>query len=189
LKNLVVFFSIVLLGWLFLVLWDSPTDFFFRDKKSRVEDLPTADSYMLKTATSKFDAEGHLSYQLYADTGYYFTRDDRFELHSPKLLVARKTALGSAPWELVSEQASSMQHGKRILLEGAVHAWQDSPNGKNEIFTRDLTYFPDQNIAKTGEAVKLLHPTSITKGTGMVANFTTETYRLTADVEGTYRAR
>ena len=71
-------------------------------------------------------------------------------------------------------------------LNGDVHAWQQTTAGANEIFTSDITFKPQQNLAATPSPVKLVYPQGITTATGMEADFDAETYRLLADVESRY---
>lgn len=187
-KNIVVVLIMASLGWTFFFLWDSPAEFFFRNKKTKVESLPTADSYMNNTETVKYDEDGYPVYRLAAKTGYYYTKEDSFELLAPTL-TAQESPLSAEPWRLSANTARSSAKGNHIILDGKIHAWQNKGGRTTEFFTDTLRFFPDDNIAKTQAQVKLVHHTSVTTGTGMIANFTTEVYRLLADVEGTYNAR
>lgn len=184
-KNLIVILVMAALGWTFFFLWDSPTEFFFRNKKTKIESLPTADSYMNGTKTVKYDEDGYPVYQLAAKTGYYYTTKDSFELVEP-ILTAQESPLSAEPWKLSADTARSSVKGSHIILEGNIHARQQKGGRANEFFTDNLRFFPEDNLAKTKAKVKLVHHTSIMTGTGMIANFTTEVYRLLADVEGTY---
>ncbi|MFA5632130.1 MAG: LPS export ABC transporter periplasmic protein LptC [Porticoccaceae bacterium] len=187
-KTLLLVVAAVAFTWVSLVLWRSPPEFFFLDKKTRSEDLPTADSYMRNTRTLKFAEDGSRAYILAAETGLYYEEDDRFELTTPHL-TARRSPLGNEPWQVTAESARSTRQGSQILLNGDIHAWQDTPAGRNEMFTRDVLFTPRDNIATTASPVKLVHPQSVTTGTGMEADFDAETYRLLADVRSLYHAR
>jgi len=187
-KTLLLLIAAAAFTWLSLVLWRSPPEFFFLDKKTRSEDLPAADSYMRNTRTLKFAEDGSQAYVLEGETGLYYEADDRFELASPRL-TARRSPLGTEPWQVTAENARSTRQGTKILLNGEIHAWQDTPAGRNEIFTRDVLFSPRDNIATTPFPVKLVHPQSVTTGTGMEADFDAETYRLLADVRSLYRVR
>lgn len=187
-KNLLLILAAVAFTWISLVLWKSPPEFFFLDKKSRSEALPTADSYMKNTETIKYDASGTPAYFLIASAGLYYTADDRFELEAPRL-TARKSPLGTEPWLMTSETARSTRQGEQVVLNGDVHARQETPDGANEIFTRDIAFTPRHNQAATSASVKLVYPQGITTATGLEADFDAETYRLLADVESRYHGR
>src|SRR5690554_6143556 len=103
-KNIVMLFALIGISAVFLVFWDSPPEFFFGGGKTRIEALPTADSYMRNLVTSKFDRNGDETYTLRAETGLYYNEDDRFELGAPQL-VSRRDAADSAPWQLEAHNA------------------------------------------------------------------------------------
>jgi len=187
-KNLLFFLSLIAVTWVSLLLWDSPPELFFKSKKTQLESLPTADSYMHNTNTLKFDEDGNQAYLLTADTGLYYSSDNRFELQNPNLR-ARTPPTGSEPWQLTAEVARSSSGGELIVLTGNVYAWQKTAAGLNEFFTTDISYTPEKNTAETAAPVKLSSPQGITTGTGMEADFSTETYRLLANVESTYHGQ
>jgi len=187
-KNLLFFLSLVAVAWVSVLLWDSPPELLFKSKKTRLESLPTADSYMHNTTTIKFDESGRQTYLLTATTGLYFSGDDRFQLEAPKL-TARKSQTGAEPWQLTADVARSTSQGELVLLEGNVYAWQQTPRGLNEFFTTDISYAPGKNFAETQAPVKMSHPQGITTGIGMEADFNTDTYRLLANVESKYHGQ
>ncbi|MCK9503240.1 MAG: LPS export ABC transporter periplasmic protein LptC [Porticoccaceae bacterium] len=187
-KNLLFFLSLIAVTWVSVLLWDSPPEFFFKSKKTKLESLPSADSYMHNTSTIKFDEDGNRGYLLTATTGLYYSRDNRFELQSPNL-IARKSPTGLEPWQMTAEAARSTSGGELILLIGNVYAWQTTATGLNELFTSDISYTPENNTAETASPVKLSSPQGITTGTGMEANFSTEIYRLLANVESKYHGQ
>lgn len=184
-RNLFLIVAICALTIVAVLFWDAPPELFFLDNETRVEAMPTADSYMRNTRTRKYDDKGGLAYVLTAETGLYYSTDDRFQLEQPRL-VARDAAADGNPWHLTAKAARSAERGDTINLTGDVHAWQAVPEGRNEFFTDDILFLPGDNTARTESRVKLVHPEGTTTGTGMKADFTAETYRLLADVRGYY---
>jgi len=187
-KNLTFILATIAVTWLAMKFWDAPADLFFRDKKTRVASLPTADSYMTNTTTVKYDLDGNPAYLLTAATGLYYAEDDHFELEAPRL-TARKATSGTQPWLLTAAIARSSNLGQQVVLSGDVHARQQTPAGENAFFTAEISYSPADNSARTTAPVKLVYPGGITTGTGMKADFSREIYHLLADVEGRYHAR
>ncbi len=186
-KNLLLIFAICAVAWLAVGLWKAPVEEFFMDNKTRVEALPTADSYMQNTQTSKFDETGNLAYVLVADSALYFSGDDRLELSAPRLTAKRGTA-NAAPWLLTADSATTSRLGDNVLLSGAVHAWQVLKTGRNEFFTDDIRFAPSDNIATTDAGVKMINPEGTTTGKGMKADFNRETYQVLANVRSRYHA-
>lgn len=186
-KNLLLIFVICAAAWLAVGLWKAPVEDYFIDNKSRVEALPTADSYMQNTTTHKFDEVGDLAYVLIADSALYYSRDDRLELSTPQL-TAKRGAADTAPWRLTANTATTSRVGDNVLLSGAVHAWQVLKTGRNEFFTDDIRFAPSDNVATTEAGVKMINPEGTTTGKGMKADFNRDTYQILADVRSRYHA-
>jgi lipopolysaccharide export system protein LptC len=182
-KNILMTLLILTVASVFVVFWDSPPEIFVREKRTRVEQIPTADSYMRQTLTAKYDKDGERAYTLKASTGLYFSKGDRFELEEP-LLVAYRDNGSNPPWRLRADEAHTEKRGGEVVLTGDVYAWQEQPRGINEMRTSRLLFLPETNIARTDRKVALESPGSVTTGTGMEANFDTEVYRLLSNVRG-----
>lgn len=187
-KNLLLLVSILTIGAILVLLWDSPPEIFFSRKKTSVQDLPPADSYMRNTVTQKYNVNGYEAYTLNSSSGLYYRQADRFELEKPHL-VSRSPTGHSTPWQLDAKNARSTKGGQQITLRGDVHAWQSTTEGNNDIRTSQLTFFPDNNTARTKAKVTLSYPGGNTTGIGLKADFTTEIYQLLSQVKGTHYAR
>ncbi len=186
-KNLLMLAVILALSALFLIFWDSPPDM-FGTRKTRVEILPTADSYMRDTVTSRYNAAGIEAYVLEAGTGLYYTAEDRFEVDNPRLL-ARQEQEGNPPWHLTANRAHTLEGGQQLVLSGDVLAWQDTPSGRNTFTTGELLFFPDDNRAETDDRVAMEYPGGSTNGIGMRADFRSRVYHILNEVQGTHHAR
>ena len=187
-KNLLLLVATALALWLGASFWDAPVELFFMDGDRRVTTIPTADSYMTGTRTTKFGEDGSTAYVLAADTGLYYSGDDRFELQAPRL-ISSHGAESRPPWQLTAEIARSTRRGEQVILSGEVHAWQTTAGGRNEFFTDDIRFTPGDNTATTKARVKMVNPDGVTTGTGMKADFEREIYQLLADVRGYYNVR
>ncbi len=118
-----------------MVFWETPAELFFLDRKTRVETIPTADSYMQSVSTKKYGSHGRVAYILTAETGLYYSGDDRFELKSPQLL-ARQSSPEINPWRLTANIARSSKRGEEILLSGNVYAFQGREEWQERILYR-----------------------------------------------------
>lgn len=183
-KNLLFVLSLLALAWLGTIFWDSPAELFFPSGKTRVQSLPTADSYMKNILTTQYDNNGTRAYRLDAKGGLYYLEDDRFELDTPHLVAQKRDT--ATPWQLTAKSASTGKSGAELILRGDVRAWQTTERGRSEFFTDHLAFTPSENRATTTAAVEFVHPEGATRGIGMDANFTTEVYHLLAAVEGKY---
>ena len=187
-RNLLILLLLAVTTWLSMILWDSPPDFFLRDDRSKQAALPRADSYMKNPVTTRFGEDGRRAYLLTGKAGVYFKAGDRFQLEEPELRF-EPAKQGGPPWRLTADNARSEEQGSRILLSGAVHAWQNGSDGRSEIFTNDIDFDPQTNTAETAADVRLVHPRGVTTATGMVADFDQRTYRLNQNVESTLYGR
>lgn len=186
-KNLLMLIAVLAVSALFLIFWDSPPEM-FGTRKTRIEALPTADSYMRDSITSHFNAEGVEAYTLRADMGLYYNGDDRFELENP-FLLARQEDADVSPWHVTAREAHTEKGGQRVVLSGDVQAWQDIKGGQNTFTTGILHFLPDDNRAETDDQVTLAYPGGQTTGIGMRADFTARTYQILKQVQGTHHAR
>lgn len=188
-KNAVMLTLLIAVAAIFVVFWESPPAFFFGSKSTRIEALPLADSYMRNTVTSKFNLEGVETYTLKAQTGLYYNSADRFELEEPLLVSRGDRPDASPPWQLEARQAHTSQGGQLVTLTGDVYAWQNAKTGKNEFMTAELIFSPAENSAESHHKVTLKYPGGSSTGLGLKANFTTETYQLLSQVQGSHYGR
>lgn len=187
-KNLVMLVALIALSAVFLLFWDSPPEFFFGAGKTRVEALPTADSYMHNPVTTKYNSEGVETYTLGARTGLYYNREDRFAVEAPQL-TARRDTRDDTPWQLSAREAHTLDGGQQVVLSGDVHAWNDSPRGKSTFDTDELRFNPGDNTAETDHKVTIHYPGGYSTGVGLRADFSTETYQLLHQVQGRHHGR
>lgn len=186
-KNLLMLVAVLAVSALFLIFWDSPPEM-FGARNARIEALPTADSYMRNTVTSRFNAEGIEAYTLTADTGLYYSTGDRFEVENP-VLLARHERDEAPPWHVTARSAHTVEGDQRVVLSGDVQAWQDTRNGKNTFTTDVLHFVPEDNRAETDQRVTLAYPGGQTTGIGMRADFNARTYQILNQVQGIHHAR
>lgn len=187
-KNLLMLFALISVAAVFVLLWESPPEFFLRDGTTRTGTLPPADSYMRDTVTTKYNREGHRIYALSAQTGLYYSSEDRFELASPQL-VAQRDQADDSPWQLRASRAHTTQGGHSVVLSGKVYAWQQVKEGRNELLTESLHFDPDTNRAETDQRVIINYPGGTSEGVGMRADFNAEVYELLSQVRGTHYGR
>lgn len=186
-KNLLMLIAVLAVSALFLIFWDSSPEM-FGARKTRIEALPAADSYMRDTTTSHFNADGVEAYILQAETGLYYNAEDRFELENP-VLLARHEREETPPWHVTAREAHTEDSGQRVVLSGDVQAWQDSETGQNTFTTGILHFLPDDNRAETDDRVTLAYPGGQTTGIGMRADFNARIYQILNQVQGTHHAR
>lgn len=187
-KNLSVAIAATAIALAFVLFWEQLPGLFGDRKQRRDAQLPTADSYMQVTQTRKFDNQGRLSYHLTADHSEYFEARDQVVMARPRLL-ANGDHPGAAPWHLKAVTGVFHNAERRVELRDNVIVWRDGPQGKDELRTSKLLYFPDARRVQTDQPVKLVSATSITDGVGLDGDLDRRTYHLLSRVRSVHRPR
>lgn len=171
----------------FLLFWDRIPGLLGSRDRPGAPQLPTADSYMNDTLTRRFDQDGRLAYRLTAERSSYFESLDQVVLAAPRLLA--ETAAGDGPWHLKANTGVLHNAERRVELHDQVVVWRDGPQGKNELRTSKLLYYPDSDRLRTDQAIVLRSPSSTTEGVGLDADLEQRTYRLLSQVRSVHQPR
>lgn len=170
-----------------LLFWDQVPELFGGRDQARVPQLPTADSYMTATLTRKFDRQGRLAYRLTATQSAYFEGRGEALLTAPRLWAEPDQQDG--PWHLKANSGVLHNADRRVELRDEVVVWRDAPQGKSELNTSKLDYYPDAARAQTDQPVTLRSESSITKAVGLEADLEQRTYRLLSQVHSVHQPR
>lgn len=171
----------------FLLFWDQiPGLLGSRDRRGAPQ-LPTADSYMNDTLTRSFDQQGQLAYRLTAERSSYFESRDQVILAAPRLRA--ESATGDGPWHLKANTGVLHNAERRVELHDQVVVWRDGPQGKSELRTSKLLYYPDSGRLRTDQAIVLRSPSSTTEAVGLDADLERQTYRLLSRVRSVHQPR
>lgn len=171
----------------FVIFWDSPPDVFINSDQAPPPSLPRATSYMINSKTSSFNEQGANAFILETEQGQFFEHQNKFVMDKP-IVKANHGVPGAQAWQLTANSGVIFDRGKRIELNGSVHAWQYVSSGLTELRTPRLTYFPNQNLANTDHKVSIKTPGSRIRGVGMRADFERQTLQLLSKVKSTHNA-
>jgi lipopolysaccharide export system protein LptC len=169
----------------FLLLWDQIPRLLSRGDRPGAPALPTADSYMNDTLTRGFDEDGRLAYRLTAERSSYFESRDQVVLAAPRLLA--ETGDGDGPWHLKANTGVLHNAERHVELHDQVVVWRDEPQGKNELRTSKLLYYPDSGRLWTDQAIVLRSPSSTTEAVGLDADLEQQIYRLLSQVRSVHQ--
>ncbi|MFZ5653454.1 MAG: LPS export ABC transporter periplasmic protein LptC [Pseudomonadota bacterium] len=168
-----------------LLFWDQVPDLFGGRDQAGAPQLPAADSYMNATLTRKFDRQGRLAYRLTATQSAYFEVRDQAVLTAPRLWAEPDQQDG--PWHLKANAGVLHNADRRVELRDEVMVWRDTPQGKSELSTSKLDYYPDTARAQTDQPVTLRSGSSITNAVGLDADLERQTYRLLSRVHSVHQ--
>ncbi len=129
----------------------------------------------------RFDETGRMQHTLTARQMRHFPDDDSAELDMPKLRYMGKLA----PTHISSDRATLTKDGKEAILRDNVHVLREASPGKAEmtLSTSVLHVYPDDEIARTDQPVRLTQGLSVATGVGMVADRIKEEYVLESRVK------
>ncbi len=185
-KNLLL--GIVATGALlaFLLFWEQIPGLIANRDRPGAPELPTADSYMNDTLTRKFDENGRLAYRLTTAESAYFDPRKAAVLTTPRLLAMSDPSTGE-PWHLKADTGVLHNAERRVELRDQVVVWRNGPQGKNELRTSKLVYYPDSGRLQTDQPLTLRSPTSNTEAIGLEADLNQQVYRLLSKVRSVHR--
>jgi len=197
-KNTLTAITIALALGIFVVFWDSPPEAFLGRTSPPEAALSQANSYMINSETRKFNEQGQQTYILNTTQGQFFKRQNKFVMDNPKIRAdsdspEADTSINGGtpkqePWHLSANTGVVYNQGDRIVMIGDVYAWQEAPEGKTQLKTTELTYYPDKDMAESDHKVYISAPGNRANGIGMKANFEQRTFQLLAQVKSNYDA-
>jgi lipopolysaccharide export system protein LptC len=165
------------------------------ERTTRVEDKPTSgklrhdpDVIIDNFTLQRYDENGAVQHTLTAKQMRHFPDNDSAELDEPKLLYQGKLA----PTHISAERATLGRDGKEAILRDNVKVLREATAGRAEmtLSTSLLHVYPEDEIARTDQPVRLTQGKSVATGVGMVADRIKEQYVLESRVKATIeRAR
>ncbi len=195
---------IALLALLAVILIFSPTSDLldFNDKKESKEKLFPS-SYLIKTKTTQYNANGDITHILTADKVSYFdTNSGNLENYAlldfpiftffGKADEATTNSITSkdTPWKASSDHGRSTHNHEQFLLTGNVTLEQINPDSKKYtvITSEELLIIPKQRYAETKKPVTIKNESGVTTSIGLKISLDTETIELLSNVRSRYEA-
>ncbi|MDY0057879.1 MAG: LPS export ABC transporter periplasmic protein LptC [Methyloversatilis sp.] len=160
------------------------------ERATRVDDRPSSgksrhdpDVIVDNFTVRRFDPSGQVQHTLTAQQLRHYPDDDTTELDKPLLLYRGK----QSPTRISAERALLTKDGKEAILRDNVRVLREASPGNPEMTleTSVLNVYPDDEIARTDQPVKLTQGKSVAHGVGMVADRVKQTYILESRVKAT----
>lgn len=152
-----------------------------RSGKARHDPDFIVDNFNVK----RFGPEGNLQHTLFATRMQHFPDDDTTLVSSPRVTFHREP-----PTILSADSARISANGKEVLLSGNVR-WQHAGLGTPDtvMSTASLLVLPDDEVARSRDAVTITKGQSIITGNGLAIDNKTSTVKLYGPVRGTIHRR
>lgn len=171
----------------FLLLWDSPPESFLRPDSSKVENLPSADSYMSNIKSTVFSEDGTKKYSLEATEIAIFSGLSELKLSQP-LLIAYQTGNQQTHFKVRSETGTLYKNSQIFEFDGNVNANWTSLDGKTALIAGNLSYSMKKDSASATNGIQLITPKSKLSGDSLSANFASKIVTIKSRVRGVYDA-
>ncbi|AOF80678.1 LPS export ABC transporter periplasmic protein LptC [Methyloversatilis sp. RAC08] len=165
------------------------------ERTTRIEDKPSSgslrhdpDVIIDNFTLYRYDETGAIQHTLTARQMRHYPDDDSAELDHPTLRYEGKLA----PTHISSERALLTKDGKEAILRDNVRVLREASPGRAEmtLATSLLYVYPEEEIARTDQPVRMTQGKSVATGVGMVADRIKENYVLESRVKATIeRAR
>ena len=137
-----------------------------------------------KLLATRMDESGRVRDTLHAARMVHYPDDDSTELERPRFM-----SFGyGAPLSITSKRGEVSSNGGNIYFRGEVRATRAPYAGNSELIvtTEYLHMLPDDNIARTDQAVTIQDANMTIDAVGMELNHETRILKLNAAVRGVY---
>jgi lipopolysaccharide export system protein LptC len=143
------------------------------------------DAYMENVIATIFNKQGTPSMKIETPKMVHYADNDTTNISKPRITVYRQTP---EPWYINSNFAKATQGIEQILFwdDVIIHHAHDINNPTTTMTTTSLTVFPNQQLAKTNEAITVSQPDSTLHAVGMFANMNDGTVKLLSQTRGEY---
>jgi len=149
------------------------------------------DLYIEKFSAVSFDSDGRVLQSLAAARAQHYPDDDSVDLTAPSFTL---TDPGKPRLAVTADAGTVSGDRETVTLRGNVHATRDAPAAKgprdgesagSATFTTDLLRItPKLARAETDRPVTIEEPRGIIRGTGMIFDNNTHTFKLKSAVRG-----
>jgi LPS export ABC transporter protein LptC len=170
----------------FLLLWESPPESFSRPDSSKIEELPSADSYMSNIKSFVFSHDGTQRYLLKASELSIFSSLSEIKLAKPIF-----TAFQSDNKTQIQVEAKSGLLAKSTQIfefNGDVNVNWDTVDGETNLRAGSLLYSLTEDSASAEGGVQLTTPNTQMTGDTLSADFDSESVTIESRVRGTHES-
>lgn len=170
----------------FLLLWESPPESFSRPDSSKIEELPSADSFMSNIKSFVFSYDGKQKYLLKASELSIFSSLSEIKLAKPTF-----TAFQSDNKTQVHVEAKSGLLSKSTQIfefNGDVNVNWQTIDSETNLRAGSLLYSLKEDSASAEGGVQLTTPNTQMTGDTLSADFDSESVTIESRVRGTHES-
>lgn len=158
------------------------------EQEGLLQENPNKIDFFVTDATlTRWSEEGAVNSVTHTPRAEHLVNAEQMKLTTPFSVGYRQD--GSTQHTINAELGYFADDNSRLDLEGNVEL-HHNPDSESDtaLFTEQLSYFPEQNLATSDVDVEFLNNQGSTKGVGMTLNTELNTLDLHSTVRGTYVA-
>ena len=143
------------------------------------------DAFMENVSALILDKQGKPHLKIETPKMIHYADNDTTELVKPHVVIYRQSP---QPWHINANHAKATLGTSEITFwdDVIIHHFTDNDNLLTTLQTSSLTILPDQQLAKTNEAVTLTQPDTKIDAIGMLANWDAGTVKLLSKAREEY---
>lgn len=169
----------------FLLVWESPPESFLRLETDKVEQLPSADSYMKEATSYKFSKAGSKQFTLKSANAFFYDQESMLVLESPTF-TSIQTDNSASELTIIADKGHLANDRETLELTGNVSANWNTVNGHTLLTTKKLTYFITDNLAKADHGFQLKTPQAEVTGNSLSTDLKAGITTITSSVNAVY---
>ena len=182
-KQLLLWFSALLLAGGFALVWDSPPESFLRQQKPKVNRVSDADSYMTGVTSYRYNHDGARNLTIHSPRLEFYQRGKSVQLSDPQVNAITQNG------EKITLTASYGQYvgeANQLSLYQKVNAVVAGKQGDTTMNSSQMEYDVDRNTISIADQFTLQTPASTVSGRGLQAELNQQSYKIKADVRATH---
>lgn len=145
------------------------------------------DFFVTDATLTRWSEEGNVSSVTHTPRAEHLVNSEQMKLTTPFSVGYRQD--GTTEHTINADLGFFADDNSQLDLEGSVELHHNPDSEKDTaLFTEQLSYFPEQNLATSDVAVEFLNNQGSTKGVGMTLNTELNTLDLHSTVRGAYVA-
>lgn len=168
----------------FLLLWESPPESFSRPDTSKIEELPSADSYMSNIKSFVFSNDGNQQYLLEASKISIYNRLSKVNLSEPTFIAYQNN--NNSNFLVKADRGNLSKITQIFEFNGDVNANWENVEGKTDLNAGSLSYSLKEESATASGGVQLTTHNSQITGDSLSANFTNKLIKIESRVRGAH---
>lgn len=183
-KQFIFMVCLIAITGSFLLLWESPPESFSRPDTSKIEELPSADSYMSNIKSLVFSNDGNQQYLLKASKISIYSLFSKVKLSEPTFIAYQNNI--NSHFLVKADRGNLSKITQFIEFSGDVNANWVNAESKIALSADSLSYSLKEESAIANGGVQVTTHNTHISGDSFSADFTNQSIKIESRVRGTH---